>query len=152
MPPSSLKKRPGSAWRALALVAALASSTLTVIALQSRGYGPEVKSFLSFIKQEEDELTFQIKNNEISRREYLRSKTRLDILKQSVLDRVRRTHEDLVPEFHVVIASEIDSLVPDGTALMKNIKPGGNMGSKWRYVGKVIRGETFYIVERIPDN
>src|SRR5262245_39660428 len=119
---------------------------------QSRNYGPEVRSFLSFIKQEEEELAFQIRNNEISRKEYVRSKNRLEIPKQTVLERFRKTREDHVPEFHVVVASEVDSLIPDGVAAMKTASIGATIAGKWRYVGRVLRGEAYYIVERISDN
>lgn len=116
---------------------------------QSNGYGPEVKSFLEYIRHEEDELEFQIRHNEISRREYVLTKTRMVIHRQTVLNLVRDSGEDYVPELHVVIASEIDQLIEDGTSLMKTIKQGDVIKDKWRYLGSVHRGEVFYIFERL---
>lgn len=116
---------------------------------QSNGRGLEVKSFLDFMRHEEDELEYQIKQNEISRREYLRSKTRIGIHRQTVLNLASETGEDRVPELHVVTAQEIDQLIEGGTTAIKGIKQGDVIKEKWRYFGSVHRGETFHIFERL---
>jgi hypothetical protein len=116
---------------------------------QSDDYGPEVKSFLDLMRHEEDELEFQIKHNEITRREYLRSKTQIAIHRQTVLDLVKASGKDYVPELHVVAASELDQLIEDGTKAMKGVKRGDVIREKWRYLGSVHKGETFYIFERL---
>ena len=116
---------------------------------QSTGYGPEVKSFLDLMRHEEDELEFQIKHNEISRKEYIRSKTQIAIHRQTVLDLVKETGRDHVPELHVVAAPELDQLIEDGTRAIKGLKRDDVIGNKWRYLGSVQRGETFYIFERL---
>jgi hypothetical protein len=115
----------------------------------SGGYGPEVRSFLDLMRHEEDELEFQIRHNEISRREYIRSKTQIAIHRQTVLDLVKETGKDYVPELHVVAAPELDQLIEDGTRAIKGLKRGDVIGNKWRYLGTVHRGETFYIFERL---
>ena len=122
----------------------------TVLSAQKNSeYGPEVRSFLELMRHEEDELEFQIKHNEISRRDYLRSKAQIAIHRQTVLDLVKESGEDNVPELHVVPTSEVDQLIEDGTHLLKTIKRGEQIGTKWRYLGSVHRGEIFYIFERL---
>jgi len=116
---------------------------------QSHGYGPEVRSFLELMKHEDDELEFQIKHNEISRRDYIRSKTQIAIHRQTVLDLVKETGKDFVPEIHVVAAPDLDQLIEDGTKTVKGIKRGDTISDKWRYLGSVHRGELFYILERL---
>ncbi|MEK6323816.1 MAG: hypothetical protein AABN33_19405 [Acidobacteriota bacterium] len=116
---------------------------------QSNDYGPEVRSFLDLMRHEEDELEFQIKHNEISRREYLRSKTQIAIHRQTVLDLVKANGKDYVPELHVVATSELDQLIEDGTRAIKGVKRGDVIRDKWRYLGSVHKGETFYIFERL---
>jgi len=118
-------------------------------AAQSTGYGPEVKSFLDLMRHEEDELEFQIKHNEISRRDYIRSKSEIAIHRETVLNLVKENGTDYVPELHVAAASELDQLIEDGTALIKGIKPGDVIKEKWRYLGTVRRGESFLIFERL---
>lgn len=116
---------------------------------QSDGYGPEVRSFLDLMRHEEDELEFQIRHNEISRREYIRSKTQIAIHRQTVLDLVKESGRDRVPELHVVAAPQLDQLIEDGTKAIKGLKRGDIVENKWRYLGNVHRGETFYIFERL---
>ena len=116
---------------------------------QSDDYGPELRSFLDLMRHEEDELEFQIKHNEISRREYLRSKTQILIHRQTVLDLVKASGKDYVPELHVVAASELNQLIEDGTRAIKSVKRGDIIRDKWRYLGTVHKGEVFYIFERL---
>ena len=116
---------------------------------QSTEYGPEVRSFLDLMRHEEDELEFQIKHNEISRRDYTRSKTQIAIHRQTVLDLVKETGKDHVPELHVVVAANLNQLIEDGVRAIKGLKRGDVIEDKWRYLGTVQRGEAFHIFERL---
>jgi hypothetical protein len=120
--------------------------------IQSNEHGPEVKSFLDLMRHEEDELEFQIRHNEINRRDYTRSKNRIAIHRQTVLNLVKETGEDYVPELHVVAASEVDQLIENGTKALRGLKRGGVIKEKWRYLGSVTKGEVFYIFERLKNN
>ena len=119
---------------------------------QANGYGPEVKSFLEYIRHEQIELNFQIAHNEISRRDFTRSKNRLEIQKQAVLTRAKRTGEDIVPEYTVMAADELSDILPNGLDDLKGHKPGDQVSPKWRYVGVAVLGEKFYIIERTTGN
>jgi hypothetical protein len=103
------------------------------------------------MRHEEDELEFQIKHKEISRRDYTRSKARIFIHRQTVLNLFRESGEDRVPELHVVAAAELEQLIEDGTAVIKTAKRGDILKDKWRYLGSVHRGEAFYIFERLSN-
>src|SRR6185295_6938711 len=118
-------------------------------AAQSEDYGPEVKSFLDLMRHEDDELEFQIRHNEISRREYVRAKTAIGIHRQTVLDLVKASGKDYVPELHVVAAAEPDQLIEDGTKAIRGVKRGDVIRDRWRYLGNVHKGEMFYIFERL---
>jgi hypothetical protein len=122
------------------------------IPAQSSGYGPEVKSFLEYIRHEEVELDFQIKHAEIQRKDYERSMNRLEVNKETVLARVRRTGQDMVPNYNVLAASEVGDILPNGVADLKGHKAGDLVDAKWKYVGAAFRGEKFYIFERIKPN
>jgi hypothetical protein len=116
---------------------------------QSNVYGPEVRAFLDLMRQEEVELDFQIKHNEINRRDYLRSRSKITILRQAVLDLAKRSGEDHVPELYVKAAPEVSQLIEDGLKALKGVKRGDAINQKWRYIGSVTRGEVFYIFERL---
>ena len=112
-------------------------------------FGPEVTAFLELMHQEEVELDFQIRHSEITRKDYTRSKNRIAVLRQTVQSMARETGEDRVPELHVVVAAEVDQIVDGGTRSLKGLKPGTLIEEKWRYLGSVIRGEAFFILERL---
>ena len=118
-------------------------------AQEPNGYGPEVRSFLELMRHEDDELEYQILHNEISRPQYLRAKSRIAIHRQAVLNLVRESGADVVPELHVVTAAEVDELIEQGTRALRGVKRGDIINSKWRYMGSVTRGQVFYIFERI---
>ncbi len=120
--------------------------------VQSNEHGPEVKSFLDLMRHEEDELEYQIRHNEISRRDYTRSKNRIAIHRQTILNLVKETGEDYVPELHVAAASEVDQLIENGTKALRGLKRGDVIKEKWRYLGSVTKGEVFYIFERLKNN
>lgn len=112
-------------------------------------YGPEVTAFLSLTKDEEEELEFQIRRNEISRKDYTRSKRRIAVHRQVLLDIVNKSGEDVVPELHVVAAPEVDQLIEDGTRALRGAKPGAILNEKWKLIAVVTRGELFYVFERV---
>jgi len=136
---------------AATLCSAAAQQHQTDHSNNSDRFGPEVTAFLELIRQEEVELDYQIKHDEISRREYVRSRNRIAILRQAVLSKARETGEDRVPELHVVVASEVDQIVDGGTRALKGVKPGTIIEGKWRYLGSVTRGEVFYTLERLTE-
>jgi hypothetical protein len=128
------------------LIILACSATVTA---QEDEYGPEVKSFLELMRHEQDELEFQIRHNEISRKEYVRSRDQLLIQRETVLELVRRSTEDVVPEIQVVPASELGQLVEGGITVVRRLKPGETIREKWKYLGSARRSEVFYIFERI---
>jgi hypothetical protein len=115
---------------------------------QEISYGPEVKSFIELCRHEEEELEFQIKHHEITRQDYIRSKNRIAIQRQMVLKRAKDTGADIVPDLHVVTATEIDQLIEGGLKAVKGLKVGGVIADKWIYLGSVNRGEIYYIFEQ----
>ena len=114
-------------------------------------FGPEVTAFLELMRQEEVELDFQIRHEEISRKEYGRSKNRIAVLRQTVIGMARETGEDRVPELHVVVATELDQILDGGTRALKGLKPGAIIEGKLRYLGSVMRSESFYVFERLSE-
>ena len=67
------------------------------------------------MRHEEEELEYQLLHKEISRPHYVRAKNRIAIHRQAVLNIIKETGEDVVPELHVVTAAELDELIEQGT-------------------------------------
>jgi hypothetical protein len=128
------------------------SSAFNDQAQKQAEFGPEVESFLEYCRAEEHELEFQLAHNEISRREYIRSKNRIAVHRDTVLRIARASKIDEVPELHVVTVSEINALIEDGSRLISTLKPQAVVAERWRFISKVTRGEVFYVFERIAKN
>ena len=118
-------------------------------AAQETAYGPEVKSFLELMRHEDDELEFQIQHGEITRRDYVRSKNRHAIQRQAVLQIVKETGQDVVPDLYIKTAAELDQIIEGGARALRGVKRGDVIKDKWRYYGKAAKGEIFYIFERL---
>jgi hypothetical protein len=114
-------------------------------------YGPDVKAFLDLCRHEEVELDYQIEHNEITRKDFIRSKNRIAIQREMVLQRVKETGEDIVPDLHVVTAAEVSQLIEDGMKALKGAKPGKIIADKWIYLGTANRHEAYYIFERVQE-
>lgn len=116
---------------------------------QEGAVGPEVTAFLDFIRQEEEELEYQISHQEIPRKDYVRAKNRFSIMRQAVLDIAHKTGKDIVPELQVVTTAELYQVLDGGLKSLRGIKVGGIVEERWRYLGRVTKGEVYYIFERI---
>jgi hypothetical protein len=114
-------------------------------------YGPDVKAFLDLCRHEEVELDYQVAHNEITRKDFTRSKNRIAIQREMVLQRVKETGEDMVPDLHVVTAAEVSQLIEDGMKALKGAKPGKIIADKWIYLGTANRNEAYYIFERVQE-
>jgi hypothetical protein len=138
-------------FRALGLLLFLSPGLTGFPARQAQevGYGPDVKAFLELCRHEEVELDYQVSHNEITRKDFLRSKNRIAIQREMVLKRVAETGEDVVPDFHVVTGTEIGQLIEDGLKALKGAKPGTVIANKWLYLGTANRNEAYYIFERV---
>jgi hypothetical protein len=117
---------------------------------QSGDYGPAVRAYLDYLRAEEEELEFHIQRNEITHKGYTRARNKIAILRQTILDLVKETGEDRVPELHVVSSSEVHQLIEDGEKALRGVKAGDAVEKKWIYRGRVARGEVYYIFERVP--
>jgi hypothetical protein len=134
----------------ICLLAALSlMPALSGVAYQENSYGPEVKSFLDFMRHEDDELEFQIQHGEITRRDYVRAKNRHAIQRQTVLNIVKETGADVVPDLYVVTTAELSQLIEGGARALRGVKRGDIIKNKWRYHGSLSKGEVFYIFERL---
>lgn len=136
----------------LILLTAMTSFTIlpvTVRSSQAQEFGPEVTEFLDFLRQEDEELEFQIARDEISRKDYVRAKNRIAVMRHTVIEIAQKSGKDIVPELHVVTASELTQVLDGGLKVIKGIKPGTVVEERWRYLGHATRGEVFYIFERI---
>ena len=133
----------------IVMLATLICSPVSRLEVQNERFGPQVKAFLELMRQEETELEFQIHNAEIPRKQYLRAKNRIAVLRETVLKLADDSGKDRVPELSAVVGSELDQILDNGLKDLRGVKVGAIIDGRWRYLGTVRHGEQFYVFERL---
>lgn len=121
---------------------------LSVVAVgQVRPLNEDAVRYLEFLREEQQELQFQLEREEITPQLYRRANARINILKALVGSYGRGDRP--LPEFYVVTAEEVENLVEGGLRKLKQARPGQSLNSSWRYVKRVYREDAlFYVLER----
>lgn len=110
-------------------------------------------NYLEFLKEEQAELDFQLKHQEITPSFYKVASTRLSILKELIVNYGRNSQMSNMPEYHVVLGKDLETLMQDGLSKIKKAKPNQIIDKKWRFLKTVIiKGNIFYLLERLSDN
>lgn len=107
--------------------------------------------YLEFLREEQAELDFQLKHQEITSSFYKLASTRLSILRNLIINYGRDSQMNRMPEYHVVLAQELETLIPDGRNKLKKAKPSQIIDQKWLFHKTITKGNTFYILERLSD-
>lgn len=111
-------------------------------------YGPVVTAYFTNLTEELNELEFQLKQQEISRNDYIRSKQRLLLQKQYVERYAIISGEDTLPDLQILTADEITTMLGVGEVKSQSLRVGDVLGGKWQISGIEKRGERFFIFER----
>lgn len=112
----------------------------------------DAQQYLEFLREEQAELDFQVRHGEITHPFYTRATNRLKILRDLIIVYGHDSQKDKMPEYHVVLAQELETLISDGFNKIKKAKPNQVIDDNWRFVKTITRGETFYILERLNNN
>ncbi len=121
---------------------------LSVVAVgQIRPLNEDAVRYLEFLREEQQELEFQLEREEITPELYRRANARIKILKTLVSSYGRSDRP--LPEFYVVTAEEVENLVEGGLQKLKHARPGQSLDGSWRYIKRIYReGVLFYVLER----
>ncbi len=111
-------------------------------------FGPVITAYLTNIAEELNELEYQIRQQEISRSDYTRSKQRLLLQKQYVERQAIINGEDIIPDLQILTVDEITSMLGVSEAKSQNFRVGDVLAGKWQISGIEKRGERFFILER----
>lgn len=112
--------------------------------------GPVVRAFLTGLDEDLTELEFQIRQGEISRKDYEKTKQRLTVLKRFVERTVALNPEDRVPELQVLAEDEIGALSPGAELNPNELKPGAQLNPRWKLIGIERVRERFFVLEKLP--
>jgi TonB family protein len=134
-------------------ITALLISALCVSPLHAQqkktAYGPVVTAYLTGLNEELNELNYQLRQKEISRADYDRTRQRLLILRRLVQERVKTSRADRVPELQALQLDEFGmvglSLPPEP----ERLQVGNVFDESWRLIGVEPTKPPFYLFEKV---
>lgn len=114
-------------------------------------FGPVVSAYLMSLSEELRELEYQLTRQEISRRNYDRTKQRLLLTRTVVENRARQSMEDRVPELQLLPGDELRSLSETAARQAAALRPGTIIDGQWK-LAEILQpqsGLRFYVFEKI---
>jgi hypothetical protein len=141
----------GSIRLLLAFVAIIALNGFAVAqrAVQNDSdFGPVMTAYLGYLNNEQEVVDDRASRKEISVSYYRRNSNRISALRQMAVNLVRHSGNDYVPELEAVTTDEFGTIfeTPPRPATLHQHEVFAN---KFRYLGTVRAGETFYLFARL---
>lgn len=122
---------------------------VTPAQVQKSSYGPVVSAYLTGLREELNELDFQLRQKEISRPEYDRTRQRLLILRRLVQERARQNRADVLPELQVLQLDEFGMVGLSQPPEPERLKLGNVFDESWRLIGIESSKPPFYVFEKV---
>jgi hypothetical protein len=134
------------------VISTLILLTLTGVAAAQRQsdpeFGPVVTAYLGYLNNEQEVVDDRASRREITTSYYRRNSNRIHALRQTAIRLARQSGNDYVPELEAVAFDEFRTIferAPRPTAM----QPNEVVANKFRYLGSVHNGETFYVFARL---
>ncbi|MEO6393352.1 MAG: hypothetical protein ABIP75_16000 [Pyrinomonadaceae bacterium] len=111
-------------------------------------FGPNVRAYFQYLKDEEEVVDDRISRREIRRDYYLRNMNRIKALREVALKLARESGNDYLPELEAVTADELHTIFEVPPVLAK-AKMGQIIDNTYRFLGRVRTAEIFYVFARL---
>lgn len=138
----------GSARFVLSAILLLTLTGVAAAQRQSDEFGPVVTAYLGYLNNEQEVVDDRASRREITTSYYRRNSNRIHALRQTAIRLARQSGNDYVPELEAVAFDEFGTIferAPRATAM----QPNEILANKFRYLGSVHTGETFYVFARL---
>ena len=111
-------------------------------------FGPVVTAYLGYLNNEQEVVDDRASQREITAAYYRRNSNRIHALRQMAIHLVRQSGNDYVPELEAVTVDEFGTIFehPPHPA---GLRPSEVFANKFRFLGAVHSGETFYLFARL---
>jgi hypothetical protein len=117
-------------------------------AAEDAEFGPVVRTYLGYLRAEQDVVDDRASRREINQAYYRRNSNRIRALRQMALRIARETHNDFLPELYAITRDELGTLFepppPPAT-----FRVGEIVNGTFRYLGTVRAVEPFYLFARL---
>ncbi len=111
-------------------------------------FGPVVRAYLGYLKNEQEVVDDRASRREISSSYYRRNSNRIKALRQMAIRLARDSNNDYLPELEAVAGNEF-TLLFEKPPVPASLKVGQVLKNTFRYLGSVRSGEVFYVFARL---
>ncbi|MEK6279241.1 MAG: hypothetical protein AABN95_02705 [Acidobacteriota bacterium] len=132
----------------LMVILCLGSSTLGQTAPEDEQFGPVVRAYLGYLRNEQHVVDDRASRREVNREYYRRNSNRIRALRQIAIQIAEESQNDYLPELEAVAADEFRSLF-EHPPKSHTLQVGDVLWTKFRYIGRVRSGEVFYVFARL---
>ena len=111
-------------------------------------FGPVVRSYLGYLRNEQEVVDDRASRHEIRRAYYVRNSNRIRALRQMAIRIARESDNDYLPELEASARDELTSLFerPPNPA---TLQVGEVYNNTFRFLGTVRAGDLFYLFARL---
>jgi hypothetical protein len=111
-------------------------------------FGPVVRTYLGYLRSEQDVVDDRASRHEVSPAYYRRNSNRIRALRQMALRIARETRNDFMPELYAVTNDELGTLF-DPPPPPHTFRVGEVVENTFRYLGAVRASESFHLFARL---
>lgn len=111
-------------------------------------FGPVVRAYLGYLKDEQEVVDDRVSRREISPAYYRRNSSRIRALRQTAIRIARESGNDYLPELEAAARDELKNLFENPPSI-NSLRVGEVVNNTFRYLGSVRSGEVFYIFARL---
>jgi hypothetical protein len=112
-------------------------------------FGPVVRAYLGYLKNEQEVVDDRVSRREVSATYYRHNSNRIKALRQMAIRLARESHNDYLPELEAVSAGEMGLLFGPKAPPVSSLKAGEVVRNTFRFLGAVRSGEVFYLFARL---
>jgi hypothetical protein len=151
------KRAEGRLLRLLTLAFALCAASSVAFAQHTRRarptgdeeFGPNVRAYLGYLRNEQEVVDDRASRREIRREYYVHNSNRIYALRQMALRIARESDNDYLPELEAVSQGEFGQLFETPPNPV-DLQVGATLEYKFKFLGAVAaRGERFYLFARL---
>ncbi|HEV7682111.1 MAG TPA: hypothetical protein VGO68_08325 [Pyrinomonadaceae bacterium] len=124
------------------------SAGFVVPAQTTEEFGPVVRAYLGYLRNEQEVVDDRASRREINAVYYRRNSNRIRALRQMAVQIARETGNDYLPELEAVAADEL-RLLFERPPRSQTLRVGEVIQTRFRYLGSVRSGDSFYIFARL---
>jgi len=113
-----------------------------------REFGPVVRAYLGYLRNEQEVVDDRVSRREVSRTYYKRNSNRIRALRQMAVRIATDSQNDYLPELEAVAGDEL-GLILERPPRFQSLRVGEVLETTFRYLGFVRSEELFYVFARL---